>query len=343
VFSSAQAGAVVCLSAGNYGSWAGGAKSGTVTIRGADGGGSSINLNLGSANNLNIQNMTVTGGQINGSSKNITVANSNFTGLFLIETSTANANIVMDTNRHVNLDAPPTGLPARITIWSSGKPSGVTVKNSYFSGGDADGVRPDADQVQILNNEFADLVDKGVNHTDPIQLYGGTRAVIRGNYFHQANGGNISAYIMQADGGTGNVIENNVFGAVNGGANSGHGVGYGITLLSDNGSVIRHNTFQKGVCDFNIPCGTLYLGNKSGDPVSKGTVIQDNVVGSISGGNGTFTSDHNVWTSSSPGGTGDQKATPTYVGPLTTWAGYKLASGSPGLTTASDGGAVGIR
>jgi len=167
--------------------------------------------------------------------------------------------------------------------------------------------------------------------------------VIRGNYFHQANGGNISAYIMQADGGTGNVIENNVFGAVNGGANSGHGVGYGITLLSDNGSVIRHNTFQQGVCDFNIPCGTLYLGNKSGDPVSRGTVIQDNVVGSISGGNGTFASDHNVWTSSSPGGTGDVRATPSYVGPLTSWAGYKLASGSAGFSGASDGGTVGIR
>jgi len=104
-----------------------------------------------------------------------------------------------------------------------------------------------------------------------------------------------------------------------------------------------HNTFQKGVCDFNIPCGTLYLGNKSGDPVSRGTVIQDNVVGSISGGNGTFASDHNVWTSSSPGGTGDVRATPSYVGPLTSWAGYKLASGSPGFSGASDGGTVGIR
>ena len=343
MFSGAQPGATICLAAGSYGTWSGGAKSGVVTVRGADGGGSRMQLSFGSSNNINVQGMTVTGGQINGSSKNITVGNSNFTGLFLIETSTANANIVMDGNRHVNLDAPTSGLPARLTIWSSGKPSGVTVKNSYFSGGDADGVRPDADQVQVLNNEFADLVDKGVNHTDPIQLYGGTRAVIRGNYFHQDNGGNISAYIMQADGGTGNVIENNVFGAVKGGAGSGHGVGYGITLLSDNGTIIQHNTWQQGVCDFSIPCGTLYLGNKSGAPVSKGTIIRDNVAGSISGGGGTYTSDHNLWTSSSPGGVGDVRGTPSFVGPLTAYSGFYLSTTSAGRTTASDGGPVGIQ
>jgi Right handed beta helix region/PKD domain len=334
VFASAQPGATVCLAAGSYGTWSGGSKSGTVTVRGADGGGSRMALSFGSANNVNVQDMTITGGQINGSSRNITVGNSTFTGLFLIETSSANANIVFDGNRHVDLDAPTSGLPARVTVWSQGRPSGVTVKNSLFEGGDADGVRPDADQVQVLGNEFADIVDKGGNHADPIQLYGGTRAVIRGNYFHNANG-NASAYIMQADGGTGNVIENNVFAA-------GQGIGYGITLLSDNGTVIRHNTFQPGTCDFNIPCGTLSLGNKSGAPVSRGTVIQDNILAMVGGGTGTYTSDHNLYTSTSAGGTGDVKGMPSFVGPLSSWAGFKLTSTSAGRTSASDGGPVGI-
>jgi hypothetical protein len=133
-----------------------------------------------------------------------------------------------------------------------------------------------------------------------------------------------------------------VFGAVKGGPNSGHGVGYGITLMSDDGTVIRHNTFQQGTCDFSIPCGTLNLGNKSGDPVSRGTVIQDNILAGVGGGNGTYTSDHNVYTSSSAGGAGDIKGTPSYVGPMTSYDGFHLANGSVGRTSASDGGAVGI-
>jgi len=177
--------------------------------------------------------------------------------------------------------------------------------------------------VQILNNEFADIVDKGANHADPIQLYGGTHAVIRGNYFHNANG-NISAYIMQADGGTANIIENNVFAA-------GKGVGYGITLYSDNATIIRHNTWQPGTCDFSIPCGTLSLGNKSGQPASRGTIIRDNIIAGIGGGSGTYTADHNL------------TSNPTFVGPLSTWSGYRLTGTSAGHNGASDGTDIGIQ
>jgi hypothetical protein len=220
----------------------------------------------------------------------------------------------------------------------------VTVRNSLFKGGDSDGVRPDGNDVQILNNEFADIVDKGANHADPIQFFGAKRAVVRGNYFHNENG-NVSAYIMQADGGEGNLIEDNVFAAVSGGAGGGSGVGYGITLLSDHGSIIRHNTFQPGTCDFNIRCGTLSLGSKVGDPASSGTVIEDNILAGVLGGQGTFTSSHNLYTAraGSSSGTGDVTGTPTFVGPLTSRDGFRLAPGSPGSTAASDGTAVGIR
>jgi hypothetical protein len=306
-----------------------------VTIQAASGASASMGLDMNAATNLNLQNLTITGGQIGGSSRNITVGHSNFTGLFAIQTTTANANIVFDANRHVNLNSPSGALPARVTVWASGVPSGVTVENSYFAGGDADGVRPDSDSVQVLNNEFADLTDVGGNHTDPIQLYGGTRAVIRGNYFHNANG-NISAYIMQADGGDHNIIEDNVFAA-------GQGVGYGITLYSDNGSIIEHNTWQQGSCDFSIPCGTLNLGNKSGEPASKGTIIRDNILAGLGGGQGSYTEDHNLFTNATGTGTGDLKGTPNYTGPLTSWAGYRLTAGSLGTHAASDGTDIGIR
>ena len=333
-FAALQPGQTLCLASGDYGTFRGGAKAAPVTVAGGPGAVASMELSLDSSSNLNLQNLTITGGELGGSSHDVTVAGSNFTGLFLIQTSAPNAGILLNANRHVNLDAPSSGIPGRVTVWSQGVPSGVTIANSLFQGGDADGVRPDGDSVQVIGNDFADIVDKGANHADPIQLYGGTRAVIRGNYFHQANGGNISAYIMQADGGEGNVIEDNVFGAVNGGANSGHGVGYGITLMSDDGTVIRHNTFQKGTCDFNIPCGTLNLGNKSGDPVSRGTVIRDNIIAAIIGGSGTYTADHNLMTGQS---------SPLFVGPLNTYAGFHLASASAGRGAASDGADVGIR
>jgi len=340
VYANANAGDTITLAAGNYGNWAGGTKS--VTIKG--GSGSTIGVAFSSANGVTIDGPTITGGQIEGTSKNITIANSNFTGLFRIETSSANANIVLDHNTHINLNACSTCLPARVTVWSQGSPSGVTIKNSLFKGGDADGVRPDADQVQVLNNEFADLFDRNCstcNHTDPIQFYGATRAVVRGNYFHNDNG-NISAYIMQADGGQGNVIEDNVFASISdGGAGSGHGYGYAITLNSDNGSVIRHNTFQRGVCDFNIPCGTISIGNKSGQPVGKGTIIRDNIIGSIQGGNGTYTSDHNMVTSAS---SGNFVGSPTYSNPMpSSYSDYRLATGSFGTGMASDGLDIGVR
>src|SRR3954454_21876647 len=323
-FAAAQPGQVLCLASGSYGTFSGAAKPGPVTVRGADGATASMQLDMSGASNVSVLNMTITGGRIGGGSHDVTVGGSNFTGLFLIETSTANANVVLNGNSHVNLDA--TGsLPARVTVYSSGTPSGVTIANSLFQGGDSDGVRPDGDSVQVLGNEFGDIVDKGANHADPIQFYGAERAVIRGNYFHNANG-NISAYIMQADGGVGNVIEDNVFAA-------GKGVGYGITLYSDDGTVIRHNTFQPGTCDFSIPCGTLSLGNKSGQAVSRGTVIRDNILAAIGGGNGTYTADHNLMTGQSK---------PSFVGPLSAYAGFRLASSSPGRGAASDGADVGI-
>ena len=332
-FAAATAGQVICLANGNYGTFKGGQKSGMVSLRSLNAREASIEPDFSAASNVRLDNLTIKGGSIAGSSKNVTISNSTFTTVFVVDTKSANAGILFDGNTHSNIDAPTNGYPARITVSCSGSPSGITIQHSLFGpGGDADGVRPDCDDVQVLNNEFADLVDKGANHSDPIQFYGARRAVIRGNYFHNQNG-EISAYIMQADGGEGNIIEDNVFAG-------GKGLVYGITLYSDKGSIIRHNTFGRGVGGFNVPSGTLNLGNKSGQPVSTGTIVRDNVLASASGG--PFTGDHNV-TQSSMSGTGNVVGTPVFVGPLTSYAGFKLAGGSPGKGGASDALDVGIR
>lgn len=332
-FSAAQPGNVICLANGNYGAFKAGSKSGVVILRSANGRGATIEPDFTAATNVRVDSVTIAGGHIGGTTTNVTISNSSFTDVFMVDSTRANANLVFDGNSHANIDAPSGSYPARLTIYCTGSPSGITIQNSVFGpGGDADGVRPDCDDVQVLRNEFADIVDKGGNHADPIQFYGARRAVIRGNYFHNQKG-EISAYIMQADGGEGNVIEDNVFAG-------GPGVTFGITLYSDKGSIIRHNTFGRGVGGFNVPSGTINLGNKSGQPVSTGTIIRDNVLASAN--DGPFTGDHNL-TQSPMSGTGNVVGTPSFVGPLTSYAGYRLSTSSPGKRAASDGLDIGIR
>jgi hypothetical protein len=63
--------------------------------------------------------------------------------------------------------------------------------------------------------------------------------------------------------------------------------------------------------------------------------VSDNILSEITSTGATgVTLTPNHLTSSQP---------PTYVGPTTSWAGYKLAAGSPGSVGASDGLAFGIR
>ncbi len=122
-----------------------------------------------------------------------------------------------------------------------------------------------------------------------------------------------------------------------------NGSPYAVQLLSDSGSVFRHNTMlDYGTCDYNQPCGILYLGNKSSDPASQGTVLKDNILtrvcicsGSVSG---LAEQSHNLVTNGPANGTADLRGKPTYVGGPgpTTFAGFTLAAGSLGKGNASD-------
>ena len=337
VFASAQPGDTVLLAAGDYGTFTGAQKPGMVTIRPQPGAAASMRVDFRPASNITLDGLSITGLTIgNSGSRNITVRNSLFdrSQATLRTGELANANILFEGNSHIGFVAGGGGGEGRIFLpEKTSQPSGVTIQNSLFAGGNSDGVQNGGRGVRILNNEFRDMqqIDgaSGV-HADSIQLYGSAETVIRGNWFH-----NVAVGIMCADGCDHEVVEDNVF-AVNGSP-------YAVQLLSDSGSVFRHNTMlDYGTCDYNQPCGILYLGNKSQDPASQGTVLKDNILtrvcicsGSVSG---LAEQSHNLVTNGPANGTADLRGRPTYVGGPgpTTFAGFALAAGSLGKGNASD-------
>ena len=294
-------------------------------------------LDFAPAVNVRIDGVSVTSADITGRSRNVTIANSKFTGMAVVNAEQmVNANVLFDGNTHADIDTCTECYAGRLHIeGNSGRPSGVVVANSVFSGGNSDGVRADADGIEIRGNEFFGLRDQDPFHTDPIQIFGGTRVTIRGNYFHDLQ---VSAAIMMADGGTDNVVENNLI------APGGHT--YALTWYSDNGSIIRHNTFADGTCDFGKRCGIINLGAKPGRQVGHGTIIRDNVLGGISypgdDADRIFTAEDNLSRDAIPGAR-NITGLPTYVGPTSRYSGYRLAQGSLGEDHASDGSDSGIR
>jgi Right handed beta helix region len=336
-FAAARTGQTICLASGNYGTFRAGSKPGVVTVRARPGATASMALDFEPAVNVRIDGVTVTSADIAGRSRNVTIAHSKFTGIAVVNAENmVNANVVFDGNTHANIDTCTACYAGRLHIeGNSGHPSGVVVTNSVFSGGNSDGVRADADGIEIRGNEFFGLRDEEPFHTDPIQIYGGTRIAIRGNYFHDLH---VSAAIMMADGGTHNVVENNVVAP--------GGYTWALTWLSDDGSIIQHNTFADGSCDFDNRCGIINLGAKPGEPVGHGTIIRDNVLGGISYPDGDagqiFTAEHNLSRDPIPGAR-NVTGLPTYVGPTDRDSGYRLAPGSLGERDASDGTDSGIR
>ena len=332
----ARKGDTICLAAGNYGTFRGAAKPGMVTIRPKPGARARMALDLDGAMNLRIEKLTIPSANIRGAARNITIADSRFTGITVVNADQmADAHILFDGNTHSNIDTCKTCFQGRLTVeGDSGKPSGVTIRDSLFSGGNSDGVRADAHGVNVIGNEFRNLRDQDPFHTDPIQIYGGKRVVIRGNYFHDNE---VSAAIMMANGGTKNLVEDNVVAA--------GGQTWAMTWISDDGSVIRHNTFADGACDFGQRCGVINLGAVDSPPPGRPTIIRNNVLGGISndgnGGEAAFVAQHNL--SAEPiTGSGNLTGLPRYAGPGDGYDGHRLAKGSLGAGDAPDGSDLGI-
>lgn len=332
-FDAAAGTETICLAPGYYGTFKGGVKDHTVVVRSRQGTSARLALDFDPAANVRVSDVTITSARIAGPSHDVAITHSRFTGLAFVDASEmTDAHILLDANRHVDVDTCTSCYQGRVEVdGDSGRPSGVVISHSLFSGGDSDGIRAGARGLQIVGNEITGLRDQDPFHTDPIQIYGGKQVVIRGNYIHDND---VSAGIMMADGGNGNLVEDNVI--------AGSGQTWAITWLSDDGSIIRHNTFPDGSCDFDRRCGTINLGSKPGLPAGRGTVITDNVIGGIASDGAQFEADHNLTRDAAPG-EGNVTGVPTYAGPPSTFAGHRLAAGSPGSGAASDGRNPGIR
>ena len=348
VFAESGAGDTILLASGDYGVFRGAMKSGEVTLRAQPGAAASIELRFRPATNITIDGLTIRAIEIGGTAtKSIVVRNSDIPGQTTIDTDEIqNAGILFERNVHRDWNKTDDCRcgEGRISIQgNSQQPSGITIQNSEFRGGMSDGIQNGSNGTKILFNEFHHLVagtPDGV-HTDAIQLYGSSNTLIRGNYFHDVG----SQQIMSPDGADHEIIEDNVFGPGD--------YPFAITLYSDNGSIIRHNTMAQGSCWFNLSCGILRIGAKSScrfadecDP-GTGTVVEDNVMASIAvdEGRAAFTSRSNLLHSGSARGADDLTGKPLFAGGQrpTTFAGHALAAGSPGIGNASDGLDRGIR
>jgi hypothetical protein len=336
VFGSAN-GQTICLASGNYGTFTGGVKSSMTTIKPEDGATVTMALHFDPAANITIDGVksaidpaTGLGAYLNGSrTHDITVRNSVFDDAQVVIRSDSlppNANILFDHNVHSNWVTCSNCYEGRVEVvgGQDGGSNGITIQNSEFYGGNSDGIQNSSNGTRILNNEFHDIdqIDgpSGV-HADSIQLYGSSNTVIRGNYVHD-----VSTGIMAADGADHETIKNNVFKVT--------GSPYALTILSDRGSVIRHNTvWGGGTCAFRLRCGVLYLGNKPGDPVSRRTTVTDNILTRVCvcAGSPTrgLTQYHNLVAARAGIASHDIHGSPTYKGGTSpaTLEGFALTGG----------------
>jgi parallel beta helix pectate lyase-like protein/thrombospondin type 3 repeat protein len=324
--SAATAGQTICLASGSYGTWTGTNKA--ITIRAATGATPTMRYSFGSGDSgFTLDGMTGMGGTFTSGASNVTVKNSAFNTCAQFDGSMTN--VVFDGNTHLNINA--TCGNSRLGL----NASGVTIRNSLMQGGDSDGAFVSANNVLVENNRFIDLCDVGGNHTDGLQFAdpgdpsGGWNAVVRGNFFSFNGCPNDYAQALSSyDGGTnGALLEDNVVDTTRPG---------GIELYADQGSIVRHNTvrwYPSTVCAFNAQCGYIEVTRKSADPASVNTQVYDNVARvSVSMGSTVARNDHNV--------SGESV---TFVGPLNTYGGFRLAAGSAGKGAASDGLDVGVR
>ncbi len=320
--SAAVAGDIICLAAGDYGTWGGTNKAITLTAAAGVVARMQLDFNTGDQG-FTIDGLTIAGSTIVNGAKNITVRNSVFTGRSVFD-NLANSNVLFDHNNHLGIETCSSCLAGTLHLpYSSSTHSGVTISSSLIGESNSDGIASGCG-VNIIGNEIRGVHEKGPSdtaHSDAIQIIGGTGAVIRGNYIHHSADG-----IVAYDGIDHVLIEDNVIDLVTG--------RWGIELYSDDSSIVRHNTLvHRTTCEY-APCGHIVLDHKSADPAGKGTQIYDNLayVVSVNGGSSAARNDHNF---SSIGA--------TYVGPQTQWSGFQLTASSPLLGDASDGLDPGVR
>lgn len=278
VVAKAHGGDTILLASGDYGTFAGSAMKATVTIKAARGTRATIQLELSKAAHLRFEGLTIAGAKMRAPTHDITIARSRFTAAAEIDaTQMVGADIVLDRDVFSGIDVCSDCSEGRVTIHGregQQRPVGVTVQNSLFDGGgNSDGIQVGAYGVRVLHNEFTGIHMVDATHTDAIQLYGQSHTIIRGNYIHDAASG-----IMAPDGTSHELIEQNVIRT--------DGRPSAITLGSDDSSIVRRNTLPGGSCDYHQSCGILTVGAGNSGVPSRGTVVEDNLLGglTVSGG-----------------------------------------------------------
>jgi hypothetical protein len=330
----ATSGQMICLATGNYGTWSGTNKS--ITVGKADGASPTMKVNFGAGDSgFALDGMTGMGGSIDNGATRVTIRNSAFTSPIDIGGAGTDG-IVLDANTHNwNVGPSTSGPNAKIYLESSltgtlASPS-VTVQSSEMSNGDLDGIHfGGGSGFQILGNRLTNLCDMGANHTDNMQFDTSTTTAVRivRNYVYAPAGCSTQGITSYDAGTSGVIIEDNVVDIRR---------PWGIELYADRNSIVRHNTVRwhpdTGCMFSGIECGQIDINRKSTDPAGSGTQIYDNLTTRVNFvGGSTGTAHHNT-----------NPATVSYVGPLTSWVGFRLAPGSLGTGAASDGLDAGIR
>lgn len=313
-YGNAQAGDTIVLLAGSYRTWVGGSKA--ITLKAADGATVTMGVDFTTGDQgLTLEGLKIPGGNITNGARDITIRDSAFTSSLTID-GVANANILLERDTFNNINSCSTCTPARLHLsYGSDTPSGVTVRDSKFIGGSADGIQAGTG-LSIIGNEFAGIREGSCTacHTDAIQLIGARGSVVQGNWLHDNQDG-ITAF----DGLDNATVVDNAIGPQQSDADC-------IDMYALQGSLIAHNSCTSGM--------DIWLDHKDVDPASRGNTIRDNFA--PAGLNGRDIAS-NARTAN--------LASPVYQGGSAPAAydGFRLSALSAGLSGASDGLNVGVR
>lgn len=344
----AAAGTTLCLASGSYGNivLSNLSKASDVTVAPIAG----ATATLGSLNlqNVNHVRFTGSGGQMNvgglgmdtsgGTSNHLTFDHLTWTSPVTIHQWGSNQAILFDFDILDGLGTGGTegrlGIVGRST---NSYPAGITISHSHFGGGGcSDGIQTTANGnvgpsgvVIGPGNEFTGIVQGNCSaHADPIQPYASNRTVITGNYFH--NNGDGTGGVAEFDGTAPNTqVTNNVFVCSCIYVNQ-------LFAGSAQGWLIEHNVMANG--------GNIAVVANNGAGAPSGNTLRDNVF--VGGGynvNSGFGSATFTLNGGLPG-TGNISGTPVFVGGAnpTSYAGFALASNSPGFHAGHDGSSMGI-
>ena len=322
VASSAAAGDVIALAAGDYGTWTGARYSGYVTFLPEPGASAKItpafNTSGGGARTytrwvgLNVGNVdigkTTTNDPSNGSAHHQFIGCTFAGSRVWVPMSNGQASDLLIegcTFRNYQKSGP----EGSVTLGSGVK--GVTIRECLFedvspySGHDF--IQNYGNDVLIERNVLRHIHLVGGTHGDAIQTFGRSNVVIRQNYFKDVTNG-----VVAYDGCAGHTIEDNIFDGRNDNP-------WSIVLLSDTGSVVRHNTV---VGNPQRTSAVIRLGNNAtkGLPASSGTEFYNNIAYSFGDDDngGTPNQHHNNWYGSSVSGAGNVSGVSTFAGGGTT-------------------------